>query len=122
MSDFFDHDDPPEGPENEEGASQRPAFERGSRALDDADWVEAIRAFLEAVRAEPARAEIYAGLIRAYEGAADEYGDPELLEQATKVCRDALELALDPGQRVVFESASRRLKGRLEAAEGDSGS
>ena len=117
MADFFDDGDTEDTPA---GSAEAAPFDRGCRALDAMGWVEAIRAFLEAVRAEPARAEVYMGLVRAYEAAADEYGDPDLLEQAIKVCRDASALPLDGTQSEIIETASRRLKERLESAFEDS--
>lgn len=93
----------------------RSLMDEARAGLRDEDWVGAIRAFLGAVQESPRDAEPYLGLIRSYEAAAEEYGDPELLEQASKVCRDALGLTLDEGERAWVVAAAGRIKAKLES-------
>jgi len=66
--------------------------------------VEAIRGALRALDADPRNASRYFALIEAYEKCADKESEPELLEQAEYVIRDAKKLALTPEE-------ARRLTG-----------
>lgn len=96
-------------------------FQKGNEAFEKEDWVEAIREFLASIQADPRHAPSYLALLRSYEAAADEYGDPELLEQASKVCRDAGKLKLDEKQRATVDSAADRIQAQLQELkeEGD---
>lgn len=95
-------------------------MDEAKAALADEDWVAAIRGFLAALRETPQNSECFLGLIRSYEAAAEEYGDPELLEQGAKVCRDALRLPLDEAERAWVVAASARINAALEAVADDS--
>ena len=79
------------------------------------------RAFLAAVQENPRHVPSFIGLIEAYEAAADEYGDPDLLDQASRVCRDALDLTLEGEQSAFLEAASSRLAARLAEIRESSG-
>src|SRR5262245_31752825 len=89
-------------------------YRRGRAAFESEDWVEAIRSFLAAVQADPRHVPSFIGLIESYQAAAEEYGDPDLLDQASRVCRDALALEIDAEQREFLESAAARLEARLK--------
>ena len=97
------------------------SFDQGRHAFEREDWVEAIRSFIAAIQADTHHVDSYIQLIRTYEAAADEYGDPELLEQATKVCRDARKLKLDEKQRALVDAAADRINEQLDELkeEGD---
>ena len=97
------------------------SFDQGRDAFEREDWVEAIRSFIAAIQADTHHVDSYIQLIRTYEAAADEYGDPELLEQATKVCRDARKLKLDEKQRALVDAAADRINEQLDELkeEGD---
>jgi hypothetical protein len=90
------------------------SFDQGRDAFEREDWVEAIQSFISAIQADTHHVDSYLQLIRTYEAAAEEYGDPELLEQATKVCRDARKLKLDEKQRAIVDAAADRIQGQLE--------
>lgn len=90
------------------------SFDQGRDAFEREDWVEAIRSFIAAIQADTHHVDSYIQLIRTYEAAAEEYGDPELLEQATKVCRDARRLKLDEKQRALVDAAADRINDQLE--------
>jgi len=90
------------------------SFDQGRDAFEREDWVEAIRSFIAAIQADTHHVDSYIQLIRTYEAAAEEYGDPELLEQATKVCRDARKLKLDEKQRALVDAAADRINDQLE--------
>src|SRR5688572_10303434 len=89
-------------------------YQKGTEAFDREDWVEAIRAFLASIQATPRHTESYLALLQSYEAAAEEYGDPELLEQASKVCRDARKLHLDEKQQAIVDAAEDRIEERLQ--------
>jgi hypothetical protein len=95
------------------------SFQQGRDAFDREDWVEAIRSFIAAIQADTHHIESYIQLIRTYEAAAEEYGDPELLEQATKVCRDARKLRLDEKQRALVDAAADRISDQLDEMKDD---
>src|SRR5262245_63895710 len=95
------------------------SFQQGRDAFEREDWVEAIRSFIAAIQADTHHIESYIQLIRTYEAAAEEYGDPELLEQATKVCRDARKLKLDEKQRALVDAAADRIGDQLEEMKDD---
>jgi hypothetical protein len=95
------------------------SFQQGRDAFDREDWVEAIRSFIAAIQADTHHVESYIQLIRTYEAAAEEYGDPELLEQATKVCRDARKLRLDEKQRALVDAAADRISDQLDEMKDD---
>ena len=95
------------------------SFDQGRDAFEREDWVEAIRSFIAAIHADTHHVDSYIQLIRTYEAAADEYGDPELLEQATKVCRDARKLKLDEKQRALVDAAADRINEQLEELKED---
>ena len=88
-------------------------YRKGREALEREDWIEAIRALLAAVKDDPHHVPSFISLIESYEGAAGEYGDPDLLDQASRVCRDAREMTLDDEQRQFLEAAAARIEGRL---------
>jgi hypothetical protein len=90
------------------------SFDQGRDAFEREDWVAAIRSFIAAIQADTHHVDSYIQLIRTYEAAAEEYGDPELLEQATKVCRDARKLRLDEKQRALVDAAADRINDQLE--------
>ncbi len=90
------------------------SFQKARAAFESEDWVEAIRGFLASIQADPHHAESYISLVRSYEAAAEEYGDPELLDQASKVCRDARKLHLDERQRAIVDEAADRIQERIE--------
>jgi len=90
------------------------SFDQGRDAFEREDWVEAIRSFIAAIQADTHHVDSYIQLIRTYEAAAEEYGDPELLEQATKVCRDARKLKLDEKQRALVDAAADRINDQLD--------
>src|SRR5262245_33048446 len=108
---------------SEQGRESSPdtLFRQGTEAFDREDWVEAIRSFLAAIQAAPRHPESYLALLDSYEAAADEYGDPELLEQATRVCRDARKLHLDEKQRALLDSTADRIEERLQEMKEDEG-
>lgn len=89
------------------------AVTEGRKAFDEEDWVGAIRSFLEAIKSDDTRIDTYIALIGAYEAAAEEYGDPELLDQASRVCRDARAMHLDAKQRAMVDAMSDRIAERL---------
>ena len=97
------------------------SFVQGRDAFEREDWVEAIRSFIAAIQADTHHVDSYIQLIRTYEAAADEYGDPELLEQATKVCRDARKLKLDEKQRAMVDAAADRINEQLEELREENG-
>jgi hypothetical protein len=88
-------------------------YRRGRDAYEREDWIEAIRALLAAVQNDPRHVPSFISLIESYEAAAKEYGDPDLLDQAARVCRDALELTLDGEQSEFLEAAASRIETRL---------
>jgi hypothetical protein len=90
------------------------SFNLGRDAFDREDWVEAIRSFIAAIQADTHHIDSFLMLIRTYEAAAEEYGDPELLEQGSKVCRDARKLKLDEKQRALVDAAADRIQEQLE--------
>jgi hypothetical protein len=90
------------------------SFDQGRDAFEREDWVEAIRSLISAIQADTHHIDSYLLLIKTYEAAADEYGDPELLEQASKVCRDARKLKLHEKQRAIVDAASDRIQDQLE--------
>lgn len=94
-------------------------FDQGRAAFQAEDWVEAIRSFIAAIQADSHHVDAYLHLIRTYEAAAEEYGDPELLDQASKVCRDARKLKLDEKQRAVVDAAADRINDHLEELRED---
>lgn len=97
------------------------SFVQGRDAFEREDWVEAIRSFIAAIQADTHHVDSYIQLIRTYEAAAEEYGDPELLEQATKVCRDARKLKLDEKQRALVDAAADRINEQLEELREEGG-
>jgi len=96
-------------------------FHKGREAFEQEDWVEAIRAFLASIQDDVHHVDSYIALIESYEAAAEEYGDAELLEQATKVCRDARRLKLDEKQRAIVDAATDRIQERLQELDEDAG-
>src|SRR5213593_46647 len=96
-------------------------FHKGQEAFEREDWVEAIRSFLASIQDDAHHVASYLALIESYEVAAEEYGDPELLEQATKVCRDARKLRLDEKQRAIVDSAADRIQERLQELAEETG-
>ena len=97
------------------------SFVQGRDAFEREDWVEAIRSFIAAIQADTHHVDSYIQLIRTYEAAAEEYGDPELLEQATKVCRDARKLKLDEKQRALVDAAADRINEQLDELRAEGG-
>ena len=97
------------------------SFVQGRDAFEREDWVEAIRSFIAAIQADTHHVDSYIQLIRTYEAAAEEYGDPELLEQATKVCSDARKLKLDEKQRALVDAAADRINEQLEELREEGG-
>jgi hypothetical protein len=83
---------------------QNTYLDEGQRLLRENDWVEAIRTLGWAKNVEPDRAAIYLALIEAYEGAAREANEPDLLQQAFNVCRDLRDrhLPMTPEQQASF--------------------
>ena len=94
-------------------------FDLGRDAFEREEWVEAIRSFIASIQADTHHVGSYIELIRTYEAAAEEYGDPELLEQASKVCRDANKLNLDVKQRAFVDAATDRINDQLEKLRED---
>src|SRR6059036_78587 len=96
-------------------------FHKGREAFDEENWVEAIRSFLASIQEDAHHVDSYVALIESYEAAAEEYGDSELLEQATKVCRDARRLKLSEKQRAIVDAAIDRIQERLQELDEDAG-
>ena len=71
--------------------------------------VEAIRSALRALDANPRAAANYLALIEAYEKCADKESEPELLEQATFVIRDAKTLSMSEAERQLLATLEARV-------------
>jgi hypothetical protein len=85
--------------------------------------VEAIRSSLRALDAEPRAVTHYLALIEAYEKCADQENEPQLLEQAAYVIRDAKKLPLTEPERrrlVTLEERVAATLARLRAGSGAS--
>ena len=93
-------------------------FEEGRRLLRENDWVEAIRALGWAKDIEPDRAAVYLALIEAYEIAAREEKEPDLLQQAFNACRDLRDrrLPMSAGEQASFYHTFVRVRDAVAAA------
>ncbi len=93
-------------------------FEEGRRLLSENDWVEAIRALGWAKDVEPLRAAVYLALIDAYEVAAREEKEPDLLQQAFNACRDLRDrrLLMTPVEQTSFYHTFVRVRDAVVAA------
>lgn len=93
-------------------------LEEGRRLLRENDWVEAIRALGWAKDVEPDRAAVYLALIEAYEIAAREEHEPDLLQQAFNACRDLRDrrLPMSAGEQASFYQAFVRVRDAVVAA------
>ena len=82
--------------------------------------VEAIRSALRALDADPKAPSSYFALIEAYERCADKESEPELLEQAWFVIRDAKKLPLNEEEHRRLATLELRVStclSRLRAAD-----
>ena len=75
--------------------------------------VEAIRSALRALDANPRAAANYLALIEAYEKCAEKESEPELLEQATFVIRDAKKLSMSEAERQLLATLEARVAATL---------
>jgi hypothetical protein len=93
-------------------------LEEGRRLLQENDWVEAIRSLGWAKDVEPDRAAVYLALIEAYEIAAREEKEPDLLQQAFNACRDLRDrrLPMNAGEQASFYQAFLRVRDAVIAA------
>ena len=76
--------------------------------------VNAIRSALRAVDEKPGSISAYLDLIGAYQTCAEKEREPELLEQAGYVIRDAKTLAMDDGQRRELAALEKRVATTME--------
>jgi hypothetical protein len=90
----------------------------GLRLLRENDWVEAIRSLGWAKDVEPDRAAVYLALIEAYEIAAREEKEPDLLQQAFNACRDLRDrrLPMTRDEQASFYRAFVRVRDAVVAA------
>lgn len=93
-------------------------LDEGRRALEEGDWVQAIRSLCWAHDVSPDDIEIYLTLIDAYERCASAENAPDVLQQAFNVCRELRDrrLAMSPDQQRRFYDAFVRVRdGVVEA-------
>ncbi len=93
----------------------------GLRALEEEDWVQAIRSLAWAHDVDPDDVGIYLALIGAYERCAAAERSPDVLQQAFNVCRDLRDrrLPMTPDQRRRFYDAFVRVRDGIVAARRD---
>ena len=87
--------------------------------------VESIRGALKKLDASPQTVDPYLDLIDAYQNCADKEDEPELLEQAGFVIRDARLLNMNEEQKMRLEELAKRVEAtlaRIQAEKGSEGS
>ncbi len=90
----------------------------GQRALEEGDWVQALRSLSWAHDIAPDDVEVYITLIEAYERCASAEKSPDVLQQAFNVCRELRDrrLTMSPVQQRRFYDAFVRVRdGVVEA-------
>ncbi|HEX9636091.1 MAG TPA: hypothetical protein VGB99_01055 [Acidobacteriota bacterium] len=91
----------------------------GRAAIRDQDWDRAIRMLLASLDENPEYFETYEALALAYEGAEAEFGDPELLQLARRVCLGAKRQTLTGDQIRRIEELQARFESKLERLQVD---
>lgn len=94
-------------------------FEHGNQAFNSEQWDEAIRRFRAAIEEDHRHADSYIALVRAYEAAAEESGDTQMLVSAVRVCREGRKLHLDERQRAILDESLDRIAESLRDLTGE---
>ncbi|MCZ6696555.1 MAG: hypothetical protein O7A63_08460 [Acidobacteria bacterium] len=90
----------------------------GRRALEENDWVQALRSLSWAHDVDPDDVEVYLTLIESYERCASVEDSPDVLQQAFNVCRELRDrrLTMTPAEQRRFYDAFVRVRdGIVEA-------
>ena len=92
-----------------------PSHERGRGLLEEGELADAIRAFLDALDADPAFQPAYFSLMEAYELAYEVLPDPELLHQVKNVLLGVRDQELDAEAARRAAEIEKRVDAKLES-------